>query len=97
VTGRRHIFGWAGTAAAAMVLLTAILVWQSHQTAQRFTVYVPPKPVEGRIVFEQKGCTACHGDNGLGSANGPGTALARDHLQPAAARDCHVESRAADV
>ena len=72
MTGRRHVYGWAGTAAAALVLLTFILIWQSHQTAQRFTVFVPPKPVEGRLVFEQKGCTSCHGDNGLGSASGPG-------------------------
>jgi mono/diheme cytochrome c family protein len=72
VTSRRHIIGWAGTAAAALVLLTAILIWQQRQTAQRFTVYHPPKPVEGRLVFEQKGCASCHGDNGLGSSNGPG-------------------------
>ena len=69
---RRHLLGWAGTAVAALLLLVAILAWQSRQTAQRFTVYVPPKPVEGRLVFQQKDCGTCHGPNGAGGSDAPG-------------------------
>ena len=30
-----------------------------------------PHAAKGRDIYEQQGCNACHGDNGIGSAAGP--------------------------
>ncbi|MGA2989889.1 MAG: c-type cytochrome [Candidatus Korobacteraceae bacterium] len=32
---------------------------------------IPPRPAAGRIVFQQKGCAACHGEDASGTTSGP--------------------------
>lgn len=63
-----------GPARGALYLLLLASITLSGLTlraAQRGEREVPPNPMAGRMVFEEKGCTDCHSIDGYGSNIGP--------------------------
>lgn len=68
---RRELLTWGGLALAGLVLLGGVLAWQSGQLGGRWATVVPASPMEGAMVFREKGCAHCHGDNAEGTQIGP--------------------------
>jgi cytochrome c551/c552 len=67
----REMTTWGGLALMAMFLLGFTLHWQTRQAGRRWATVVPPNPLEGSLVFQEKGCARCHGRFGEGSALAP--------------------------
>lgn len=64
---RRQFVVWIGLAAVAVLLFLAIMRAQYQPTQRRFALSVTPRPAEGRVVFQEKGCARCHGSDGAGA------------------------------
>ena len=69
---RRQFVMWFAVAAIALLLLVVVLVSQQKGRQRRWAVLFPPQPVEGKVVFREKGCANCHGETAAGSNTGPG-------------------------
>lgn len=68
---RRQLITWSVTAVAAFLLLSATLVWRHRFTNEQWTSRLSGTPMEGRRLFEAKGCVRCHQVNGVGGQSGP--------------------------
>ncbi len=62
---------WALLAAIAVVAFTAAMVTQGRRERERWSVFLAGSPLQGRIVFREKGCIHCHSVNGEGGKIGP--------------------------
>ncbi len=69
---RRQLVYWIVLALAAVVLLGFILSRQRDTTQRRFAIAVAARPEQGRVLFRDKGCATCHGEDASGSNLGPG-------------------------
>ena len=54
-----------------VVLLLLSVLWAVAPGGQSPEILVPDNPLQGRIVFEQKGCSTCHAIQGSGGGIGP--------------------------
>ncbi|MGH9521206.1 MAG: c-type cytochrome [Terriglobales bacterium] len=63
---RRQLASWIGLAGVALAAFFAIMHAQYEPTQQRFALAVTPHPAAGRELFTSKGCSSCHGEDGIG-------------------------------
>jgi mono/diheme cytochrome c family protein len=71
MTRARQLTFWTIAACASVLMLVLALHYGRTHTQQRFGATITPRPAAGRLLFQQKGCAACHGADGGGSASGP--------------------------
>jgi mono/diheme cytochrome c family protein len=70
MTLSRQLLLWTVAALASVLLLIGVLRYTGGH-AQRFAASVAPRPAAGRLVFQSKGCAACHGAEATGTSSGP--------------------------
>jgi mono/diheme cytochrome c family protein len=71
MTLRRQLSLWIVAALASVLLLICVLRYSGGYAQRRFAASVAPRPAAGRLVFESKGCAACHGAEATGTPSGP--------------------------
>jgi mono/diheme cytochrome c family protein len=71
MTLTRQLAFWGVTACASVLLLVFALHSNRANTQRHFGAAVPPRPAAGRVLFQQKGCSACHGEDAGGTTSGP--------------------------
>src|SRR5512140_1353199 len=67
----RRLIVWSVLATVAVLLFTGALITQSRRARQRGSVSLAASPLQGRDIFQSKGCSRCHAVNGVGGDVGP--------------------------
>lgn len=71
MTLSRQLWFWIAAALASVLLLICALRYSGGYVQRRFAASVTPHPAAGQLLFESKGCAACHGAEATGTSSGP--------------------------
>jgi mono/diheme cytochrome c family protein len=71
MTFSRQLWFWIVAALASVLLLICALRYSGGYVQRRFAASVAPRPAAGQLLFESKGCAACHGAEATGTSSGP--------------------------